>query len=181
MTYFQIAEADGHTVKRIEEAYQKLQESEACNSLLKKHFTEKIKDKIKFKKSRLGASLLDVIRSGCQIRSLNLKVNNCILGVANLDSGVGVYAPDAESYQVFAPLFNPIIEDYHGGFGPKSKQPPTYFGEDRLTELEDLDPEGQFILSTRFLLIYLYQIKLVFCTFFKDQMRSNTEGVLLSL
>jgi hypothetical protein len=35
--------------------------------------------------------------------------------VENLDSGVGVYAPDAEAYEVFAPLFDPIIEEYHGG------------------------------------------------------------------
>ena len=31
-------------------------------------------------------------------------------GVANLDSGVGVYAPDAESYTLFKPLFDPIIQ-----------------------------------------------------------------------
>ncbi len=37
-------------------------------------------------------------------------------GIENLDSGVGIYAPDAESYNLFAPLFNPVIEDYHGGF-----------------------------------------------------------------
>ena len=36
-------------------------------------------------------------------------------GVENLDSGIGVYAPDAEAYDVFAPLFDPIIEEYHGG------------------------------------------------------------------
>ena len=30
-------------------------------------------------------------------------------GVANLDSGVGIYAPDAESYTVFSDLFYPII------------------------------------------------------------------------
>lgn len=33
-----------------------------------------------------------------------------ITGVENLDSGVGVYAPDAEAYKLFAPLFDPIIE-----------------------------------------------------------------------
>ena len=30
-------------------------------------------------------------------------------GLENLDSGVGLYAPDAEAYSVFAPLFDPII------------------------------------------------------------------------
>jgi hypothetical protein len=51
-------------------------------------------------KTPLGASLLDVIQSG----------------VENLDSGVGVYAPDADSYVLFADLFDPIIDEYHGGF-----------------------------------------------------------------
>ena len=27
----------------------------------------------------------------------------------NLDSGIGLYAPDAEAYSVFAPLFDPVI------------------------------------------------------------------------
>jgi hypothetical protein len=31
-------------------------------------------------------------------------------GVKNLDSGVGVYAPDAEAYSLFKELFNPIIQ-----------------------------------------------------------------------
>ncbi|KAF7633203.1 Arginine kinase [Meloidogyne graminicola] len=131
--YFGVNEADGYTVKKIEEAYRKLQQSEECHSLLKKHFTESVKDKLKYKKTKLGGTLYDVIRSG----------------VANLDSGVGVYAPDAESYKKFAALFDPIIDDYHGGFGPNAKHPATYFGEDKLSELQDLDPEGKYILSTR--------------------------------
>lgn len=67
----------------------------------------------------------------------------------NLDSGVGVYAADSASYQVFAALFDPIINEYHGGFGPNDKHPPSDFGETRLDELADLDPEGKFIKSTR--------------------------------
>uniref|UniRef100_A0A1I8BLE9 arginine kinase n=1 Tax=Meloidogyne hapla TaxID=6305 RepID=A0A1I8BLE9_MELHA len=132
-SFFNINEADGYTVKRIEDAYRKLQESEECHSLLKKHFTESVKDKLKYKKTKLGGTLFDVIRSG----------------VANLDSGVGVYAPDAESYTKFAALFDPIIDDYHGGFGPNAKHPATDFGENKVSELKDLDPEGKYILSTR--------------------------------
>lgn len=30
-------------------------------------------------------------------------------GVENLDSGIGIYAPDAEAYTVFADLFDPVI------------------------------------------------------------------------
>lgn len=46
------------------------------------------------------------------------------LGVENLDSGVGIYAPDAESYSLFSDLFDPIIEDYHAGFKKTDKHPP---------------------------------------------------------
>ncbi len=67
----------------------------------------------------------------------------------NLDSGVGVYAPDAEAYTMFKELFDPIIEEYHNGFSPASKQPPTDLGEGKIGELPDLDPEGKFINSTR--------------------------------
>jgi creatine kinase/arginine kinase len=72
-----------------------------------------------------------------------------LLGVENLDSKVGVYAPDAEAYKIFASLFDPIIEEYHG-FGKDQKQPIVDFGDDRIAELSDLDPDGKYILSTRF-------------------------------
>lgn len=72
-----------------------------------------------------------------------------LTGVKNLDSGVGVYAPDAESYTVFKDLFDPIIEDYHNGFKKTDKQPPVDLGEKYIKELKDLDPEKKFIVSTR--------------------------------
>ncbi|CAJ0928669.1 unnamed protein product, partial [Mesorhabditis belari] len=56
------------------------------------------------KKTKLGATLYNCIRSG----------------VYNLDTGVGVYALDAESYKVFSDLFEPIIEDYHGFYPIRS-------------------------------------------------------------
>jgi len=40
-----------------------------------------------------------------------------------LDSGIGVYAADAECYQVFSPLFNPIIEHYHSPYKVSELQP----------------------------------------------------------
>lgn len=82
-----------------------------------------------------------------------------------------MYAPDAEAYTLFAPLFNPVIQvfhsdlqilsssslilvfkvithafkEYHNGFAPDAKQPPKDLGEDKLDQLGDLDPEGKFI------------------------------------
>ncbi|KAH6935647.1 hypothetical protein HPB50_007450 [Hyalomma asiaticum] len=69
------------------------------------------------------------------------------VGVENLDSGVGVYAPDAESYTVFADLFDPVIDDYHKGFPRGAKHPPTDFGD--INTLVNLDPRNEFVISTR--------------------------------
>jgi len=125
--------ADADTIKKIEEGYKILQNASDCHSLLKKYLTADVVEKLKHRKTKLGATLLDVIQSG----------------VKNLDSGVGVYAPDAEAYTTFKELFDPIIEDYHGGFKPTDRQPATDLGEAHVSELKDLDPEKKFIVSTR--------------------------------
>jgi len=125
--------ASPDVIKKLEEGYTKLQSATDCKSLLKKYLTRPVLDECKEKKTKLGATLLDVIQSG----------------VANLDSGVGVYAPDAEAYTLFKPLFDPIIQDYHIGFGPGQKQPATDLGEGKTNLLPDLDPTGKYINSTR--------------------------------
>jgi len=125
--------ADADTVKKIEEGYKIVHNASDCHSLLKKYLTADVVEKLKHRKTKLGATLLDVIQSG----------------VKNLDSGVGVYAPDAEAYTTFKELFNPIIEDYHDGFKPADRQPPTDLGESHVSELKNLDPEGKYIVSTR--------------------------------
>jgi creatine kinase len=122
---------DQATLDKLEAGFKKLQEANDCKSLLKKYLSRQVFDACKDKKTAMGATLLDVIQSG----------------VENLDSGVGIYAPDAESYSLFAPLFDPIIDDYHQGFKPTDKHPQTDFGD--LNTLVDLDPEGKFVVSTR--------------------------------
>jgi creatine kinase/arginine kinase len=57
-------EADGVTIKRINDAFKTLQEHPECNSLLKKHLTAEVVEKLKYKKTKLGGTLYDVIRSG---------------------------------------------------------------------------------------------------------------------
>ena len=57
----------------------------------------------------------------------------------NLDSGVGIYAPDAEAYRVFSDLFDPIIDDYHGGFKPMDCHPASFFGKPE--QFGTLDPK----------------------------------------
>ncbi|KAI6244206.1 Arginine kinase [Aphelenchoides fujianensis] len=109
-----------------------LQAHPECKSLLKKCLTKDVVEELKNKKTSMGSTLWDVIRSG----------------VFNLDSGVGVYAADYESYRTFGPLFDRVIEAYHG-FKPTDRQPPVDLGEKRLSEFQPLDPEGKYIISTR--------------------------------
>lgn len=56
--------ADAETIKKIEAGYEKLQNAKDCHSLLKKHFTKDVMEACKARKSKLGATLLDVIQSG---------------------------------------------------------------------------------------------------------------------
>ena len=125
--------ADQATVDKLEAGYQKLEAAtpEQCHSLLKKYLTRQTLDKLKTLKTAMGATLLDVCQSGFE----------------NLDSGVGIYAPDAESYTLFADLFNPIIDDYHGGFKAADKHPASDFGD--LESLVNVDPNNEFVISTR--------------------------------
>ncbi|XP_015923977.1 arginine kinase Lit v 2 isoform X3 [Parasteatoda tepidariorum] len=122
---------DQAVLDKLEAGFRKLQEAKTCKSLLKKHLTKEVFDKLKTKQTAMGATLLDVIQSG----------------VENLDSGVGVYAPDAESYTLFGDLFNPIIEEYHMGFGSSDKHPAKDFGD--VNTLVNVDPKGEFVISTR--------------------------------
>merc|ERR1712055_297624 len=125
---------DAATGAKIEEAFKKLQAATPaeCHSLVKKHLTPEVYAKCKdLVTPSFKSSLLDVIQSGA----------------ANLDSGVGIYAPDAESYSVFAPLFDPVIETYHAGFKQDQKHPNCDFGD--LDSFKNIDPEGTFVVSTR--------------------------------
>merc|ERR1711962_608901 len=122
--------ADAATLEKLEEAFKKLEGAES-KSLLKKFLTKEVFEQLKEKKTKLGASLLDVIQSG----------------VENPDSGIGIYAPDAEAYSLFAALFDPIIEEYHVGFGHEDKHPASDVGD--VSSLVNLDPEGKYVVSTR--------------------------------
>ena len=101
-----------------------------CKSLLSKYLNKEIYEQLKDEKTSYNFTLQKAINSG----------------VVNLDSGIGVYAGDSESYKTFAPLFDSIIKDYHG-----------YFKEDihksnlNPDDLDAINPdiEGKYILSTR--------------------------------
>ncbi|KYN50026.1 Arginine kinase [Cyphomyrmex costatus] len=74
---------------KLESGFKKLVESDS-KSLLKKHLAKEIVDQLKTRKTSFGSALLDVIQSGLE----------------NHDSGVGIYAPDAEAYTVFAEILS---------------------------------------------------------------------------
>lgn len=76
------------------------------HSLVKKHLTQEIYDGLKGKKSAEVGYTIDNAIKTC---------------VDNQDSGVGIYAGDEDSYKVFAPIFDPIIDTYHGGYKPGDK------------------------------------------------------------
>ncbi|KAH8364710.1 hypothetical protein KR084_010285, partial [Drosophila pseudotakahashii] len=122
---------DAAVLAKLEEGYAKLAASDS-KSLLKKYLTKEVFDNLKNKVTpTFKSTLLDVIQSGLE----------------NHDSGVGIYAPDAESYTVFADLFDPIIEDYHGGFKKTDKHPASTFGD--VATFGNVDPTNEYVISTR--------------------------------
>lgn len=100
-------------------------------SLLRKYLTPELFDSLKDKKTAKGISLYDCINSG----------------VVNLDSSAGVYAGDEESYTLFAPLFDKIVEDYHSPYKLANKH--TSDMNPEKVDAPNLDPEGTYIRSTR--------------------------------
>lgn len=104
--------------------------SEQSDSLLKKYLTPELFDQLKSKKTKNGFTFSRLIHSG----------------VLNQDSGIGVYAGDADSYKIFADVLTPIIEDYHRheitGYQLKDFLPID-------STIESPDPENKYIISTR--------------------------------
>ena len=103
---------------------------ENCKSLLCKYLTPEVFESLKDKKTSNGFTLEQAINSG----------------VKNSDSGIGVYAGDKESYDVFDKLFDPIIEEYHGFSETDSHK--SNLNPDDLNA-PNPDPDNEFILSTR--------------------------------
>jgi len=89
-----------------------------------------VMETLRHKKTSSGFTLLDVICSGA----------------ANPDSSVGCYAPDAESYKVFAGFFDPVIKLYHG-YDPSKE---VHKADLEVRKLEGLPKlKDRRILSTR--------------------------------
>jgi len=99
-------------------------------SLMAKFLTKEMFEKLKELHTANGFTLLDAINSG----------------VKNPDSGIGIYAGDTESYRLFAPIFDKIIEEYHG-FSKSDMHKSNLNPRD--LRAPNPDPDGEYILSTR--------------------------------
>lgn len=103
---------------------------DSCHSLLCKYLSKDVFEKLRNRKTPHNFTLQQAIRSG----------------IDNPDSSIGVYAGDQESYEVFSPLFNPIIQEYHG-FSSHDKHQSDL--DSSKLKVSNLDPNHQYILSTR--------------------------------
>jgi creatine kinase/arginine kinase len=106
------------------------QELKNSKSLMAKYLTKEIFDKLKDKKTSNNFTLAKAINSG----------------VKNLDSGIGIYAGDEESYSLFKDIFDPIIQEYHDF--SKTNNHISNLNIDDL-DAPNPDPSGKYILSTR--------------------------------
>ena len=101
---------------------------EESNSLVKKYLSQKICKALEHQRTDSGFTLEKAIHSGLK----------------NPDSAIGIYAGDSQSYQTFSPVFDPVIQEYHGGVENLKHK-----SDIRELNLPVLDPEGKYILSTR--------------------------------
>jgi len=92
-------------------------------------------DKLKNKQTSLGVTLAKCIKTG---------VDNP--GHPHIKT-VGLSAGDEESYELFAELFDPIIDARHGGYG-KDAIHPTCLDLSKVSKRK-LDPTGNYVLTSR--------------------------------
>lgn len=101
--------------------------------LLTKYLTAELRELLATRKTPHGVTLSLIESSGMQ----------------NPDAKIGAYAGDAESYEseYFGPLFEKIIEEYHG-FGVNNTHHSDLTVSD-INSMPNLDPRGNRIISTR--------------------------------
>lgn len=99
-----------------------------ADSLASRFLTPSVHARLSGLKTATGFTLDQAIRSGRE----------------NPDSDIGIYAGDPESYTLFKEIFDPVIRACHRVTGPIR-----HVSELTSLDLEDLDPAGRHILSTR--------------------------------
>ncbi len=101
---------------------------------MRKHLTPKVYESLLPLKTRYGVTIDSIISCGTACGY-------------HIPRSMGCMAGDHESYTLFKPFFDPIIAEYHG-FSPGGKHV-TDLDSGRLSSVEDLDPNSEYILSTR--------------------------------
>jgi creatine kinase/arginine kinase len=99
-----------------------------ADSLASRFLTPSIYTRLSKLKTATGFTLDQAIRSGRE----------------NPDSDIGIYAGDPESYSLFQEIFDPVIRAFHRTSGPIC-----HMSDRTPLDLDDPDPEGRYILSTR--------------------------------
>ncbi|XP_058715922.1 creatine kinase M-type isoform X2 [Poecile atricapillus] len=104
------------------------------NNHMAKVLTPALYQKLRDKETPSGFTLDDVIQTGVDNPGHPFIMT------------VGCVAGDEESYEVFKELFDPVIQDRHGGYKPTDKHR-TDLNHENLKGGEDLDPK--YVLSSR--------------------------------
>jgi len=92
-------------------------------------------DELKNKKTSMGVNLGHCIKTGIDNKG-HPHIKTC-----------GIVAGDEESWTLFAPLFDHVIDKRHGGYKPWDRHP-TDMNPDNLSK-RPIDPTGRYILTTR--------------------------------
>lgn len=106
--------------------------NQSCNSYTKKHLTKKIVQEYEHTKTKLGSTLAHCIRTG----AYNGRAMLPRMG-------------DPECYDVFKSYVDAIIKDYHKVTTAEVKHPPYNFGDLDNLPFSDIDPSGNYVVSTR--------------------------------
>ena len=102
-----------------------------CKSQLKKCLTKEIWEEYKDQKCDAGVSFKTCVFSG----------------IANQDSGIGVYAGSHQAYTKFNKLFDQVIQNYHK-HGPEDKHVSNMNAEE-LENYEFTEEQSKMVNSTR--------------------------------
>ncbi len=102
------------------------------NSLAKQHLSRTLYNQLSTLKTSTGFTLEKAVASG----------------IANIDSSIGIYVGDQETYTLFDAVFTPIIMAYHG-LDTSPAISPAHKDGFQPVDLSLLDPDNQFIRSTR--------------------------------
>lgn len=115
-------------LEKLTRGHEMLQQNEECNSILKNFLTKEIIEQLAdVKTETYNSTLLDCVEFGLR--------EHC--------TPIGMLAADADCYNVFAIIFDPIIRHYHRIEDEAFQQPSVDWGD--FNALIDPDPERVYI------------------------------------